>query len=184
MRVASSQTAPPAVLPNLVPSLLVMSGKVQPQAVVSWPSFFADEIGAGGEVAPLVGAADLEFAAEGLAEVQEVIGLQELVAELGIADAGVAFHAGLHGVLCEHDVEGKIFSDFAEEIEEAEGGDPVGVVDQAGRIGGGGEVEEAGELGLDAGDVVGELFAVRRSCARRSDRRGRRPCRWRRRRAR
>jgi len=52
-----------------------------------------------------------------------------------------------------------MFSDVAKEIEEAERGDPVGIVNEAGGIGGRIEVEKTGELGLDAGDVVRELFS-------------------------
>jgi hypothetical protein len=58
------------------------------------PDFFADEVGAGGDVAPLLGAADLEFAVEDLAEVAKIVGLKQLVAELGETNAGFAAEAG------------------------------------------------------------------------------------------
>jgi len=121
--------------------------------------FLAAEVDTGGDVAPLVGGAGLQFAAEFPAEVAEVVGLEELVAELGVADAGFAFHAGADGLLADHDVDGEVLSHLAQEVEVGHGGDPVGVVDEAGRVGGGIEVEEAGELVADAGDVVFDLFA-------------------------
>src|SRR5690606_20886118 len=96
---------------------------------------------------------------ERLTQVQEVVGLQQLVAELGVADAAVALHAGLHGGLGDHAADRQRCSDVAEKIEEADRRDPVGVVHEAGGVGGDLEVEQAGQLRLDAGDVVGELFA-------------------------
>jgi acyl-coenzyme A thioesterase PaaI-like protein len=52
-----------------------------------------------------------------------------------------------------------MFADVAEEIEEADGGSPVGVVDDAGRVAGRTKVEQALELGLNAREIVGELLA-------------------------
>ena len=120
--------------------------------------FFADEVGAGGDVAPLIGAADLELAVVGFAQVVEIVGLEQHVAELGVADAGVAFHAGANAVLRHHDVDGKIFPDVAQEIEVADAGGPIGVVDEARGIRGRREIEQARKLGGDAADVVRELL--------------------------
>ena len=91
-------------------------------------------------------------------EVVEVVGLEEHVAELGVADADLAvFHACAHGFFCDHLIDGEVFADVAEEVEEADGAEPVGVVDEACGVGGGVEVEESGELGSDGGDVGGDL---------------------------
>lgn len=127
------------------------------EAVGGDAEFFADELGAGGDIAPLVGAADLELAVVGLAEVAKIVGLKELVTELGVADTALAFHAGLDRVFGEHDVEGEKFSDVAQEIEEAERGGPIGIIHEAGGVTGGVEIQEARELAADGDDVVGEL---------------------------
>lgn len=47
-----------------------------------------DELGARGDVAPLVGPAELGDAAVVEMEVEEVVGLEELVGELGEGDGG------------------------------------------------------------------------------------------------
>ena len=53
----------------------------------------ADEVDAGGDVAPLVGAAELQRAAVPLVQLEEVVRLQQLVAELGEADAASSSRA-------------------------------------------------------------------------------------------
>ena len=80
-----ARRAPPAVLPNLAPSALVSSGQVRPWAAP--PSGAADEVDAGGDVAPLVGAAHLQLDVVVLVQPPEVVGLEQHVAELGVGDA-------------------------------------------------------------------------------------------------
>jgi hypothetical protein len=66
----------------------------------------ADEVGAGGNVAPLVVAAHLERDGVVVVEVEEVVGLEDHVAELGVADALVAVvEAVAHRVLLHHGVD-------------------------------------------------------------------------------
>ena len=122
--------------------------------------FLADEVSTGGDVAPLVRTADLELAFVLWFDVQviEIVSLQELVAEFGVADPGAAFHARADAVLGDHDVDRKIFSDVAQKIEVADAAGPVGVVDEASGIGRRAEVEQARELVGDRADVVLELF--------------------------
>ena len=85
--------------------------------------------------------------------------MNQLVAKFGKTDAGLAAEAGFYAVLGDHAAEGEMFADVTEEIEEADGGGPVGVVDDAGWVAAGAEVEEALELGLNAREIVGELLA-------------------------
>lgn len=128
------------------------------QAPCAAVEFFANEVHACGDVAPLVAAADLEFAAVDAGEVVEVVGLEEHVAEFRVADANLAvFHACADGFFGDHLIDGEVLADVAEEVEEADGAEPVGVVDEASGVGGGVEVEEACELGSDGGDVGGDL---------------------------
>ena len=125
--------------------------------------YAADELGAGGNVAPLVGTAHLQLAALGAVEDEEVVALQQLVAELGERDAGL--HAFLHAVLGHHVVDGDVLAHVADEIEEEVVLHPVVVVEYLGTVDGVVEVEEARKLPLDAVDVVlylvgGEQFAL------------------------
>ena len=59
----------------------------------------ADELGAAGEVAPLIRAAGLQDAAVVAEQLQVVHALQDLVAEFRVADAFVGTQAGGDGVL-------------------------------------------------------------------------------------
>ena len=60
----------------------------------------ADELDAHGDVAPLVAAADLQVAAVVEVQAQEVVGLEQHVAELGVGDPLVrALEAGLDRLL-------------------------------------------------------------------------------------
>ena len=129
------------------------------QAPRRHPQLLADQVGARRDVAPLVGAADLELAAAGPAQVVEVMGLEHHVAELRVADAALALHPGAHALLGHHHVHGKVLSDVAQEIEVAHAGRPRGVVHHPRGIGLGVEVEDPGELRLDAGEVPVELLA-------------------------
>ena len=60
----------------------------------------ADEVGAAGEVAPLVRAAGLQHAAVVAEQLQVVHALQDLVAELRVADALVGVQAGWRRCPC------------------------------------------------------------------------------------
>ena len=81
----SSHSAPPSVLPYLVPSALVISGVAKRVGVAAVGA--PDQLDPAGEVAPLVGAAELQRDAVLAVEVEEVHRLQQHVAELGVADA-------------------------------------------------------------------------------------------------
>jgi hypothetical protein len=121
---------------------------------------FAAEVDSCGDIAPLIGAADLEFAVMVAAEDVEVEGLEQHVAELGVADTGFAvFHACADAFFGDHHIDGEVFAGIAEELEVADVTGPGGVIEELGGVGGGIEVEEFGELGFDALDIVIEDFA-------------------------
>ena len=119
----------------------------------------------------MVAAANLELAVVVAAEHVEIEGLEQHVAELGVADAGLAIlHARADALLGDHLVDGEMLADVAQEIEEADGRRPARVIQQAGGIGGGVEIEQAAELFLDLGDVgvehfLGEQLALLRLAA-------------------
>jgi hypothetical protein len=121
------------------------------------PTHPAAEVDAGGDVAELIGAADLELAPELVAEVGEVVRLHEHVAELGVAEPAFPFQARAHGLLREHHVDGEVLADVPKEFDVSHAAEPVSVVRQDGaaaRF----EVEEAADLLPDRCDVLGKLL--------------------------
>jgi len=87
----------------------------------------ADQIDPRGDVAPLVAPADLDGAPLLAEQVQEVVGLQQHVAEFGVGDSRV--ESGLHGLLLHHDVDREVLADVAQEVHQALLYQPVGVVE-------------------------------------------------------
>ena len=97
------------------------------------PTHAPAEIDAGRDVAPLIAAADLQLAIEFVVEVNEVVRLQQHVAEFGVAETRVSLHraeAAFDRVFGQHHVDGKVLADVAEEFEVAERADPIEVVDE------------------------------------------------------
>ena len=62
----------------------------------------AAEVDSRGDVPPLVAAADLQPAVEGVGEVHEIPGLEEHVAELGVGQPAIAFEPALHRIFGDH----------------------------------------------------------------------------------
>ncbi len=113
------------------------------------------ELDARDDVAPLVRSTHLQGAPVLTTQLHVVVGLEQHVAEFGVRDA-VALEPASDGVAREHDVDGEVLADIAEEVDDAEGGGPVGVVhdDRAGR--GIVEVDEPLELPTDAFGPLGD----------------------------
>ena len=120
---------PVSVLPNLVPSALVMSGVAS--AWTRRALRLAHQFGAGGEVAPLVGAARLQRAAVAAEQLEVVHALQHLVAELGVRDALVGVEAARDGVLGDHGAEPEVLAHVAQQLDRGHVLGPVEVVDHA-----------------------------------------------------
>src|SRR5699024_11402404 len=119
-----------------------------------------DQLHAGEQVAPLVVAAGLQGAAVAAVQLQEVHALQDLVAELGEADALVTGQAPGHGVLGEHGAQAEVFADLTQHVDCGEVFGPVEVVHQQGRVLPV-EVEELGNLGVQPARPVGhDLLGV------------------------
>ena len=80
----------------------------------------ADQVDAGGDVAPLVAAADLQRAAVPAVEVQEVVRLQQHVAELGEGDASLAVGAmrARTDSLASIWFDAEVLADVAQEVDE------------------------------------------------------------------
>jgi hypothetical protein len=140
-----------------LPSDRSMSGAVTPNA-----SAEASPPDPGHDVAVLVAPGDLERAVGGAAQVEEVVGLENHVAELGVADPLLAGMEALpHRVLLDHHVDGEVLADVAQHVDETKPVQPVQVVDQHRRVGPGlVEVEQALEDPALAGHVGLHLLAV------------------------
>src|SRR5881397_3207640 len=83
-----------------------------------------DEIDAGSDVPPLIAAAHLDGAALAPEQVQEIVRLEQHVAELGVRDARV--EPRLHRLLLEHHVHAEVLADVAQEVHEALLPEPFG----------------------------------------------------------
>ena len=114
----------------------------------------ADQIRAGQHVAPLIVAAHLQTAAVVLKELQEVVALHQHVVELQEGQA--ALQTLLVALGRQHAVDGKQRADIADEIDIAQAAQPVGVVDDQRLVVA--KLDKAGQLRLDAGDVVIDGF--------------------------
>ncbi|RPK41748.1 hypothetical protein EES40_20220 [Streptomyces sp. ADI93-02] len=87
-----------------------------------------DQVDPRREVAPLVAAALLEGAAVAPVQLQEVHALEELVAELRVADALLRLQPAGHRVLGEHLVDPEVLADVPEELDRGQARGPVQVV--------------------------------------------------------
>ena len=89
----------------------------------------------------------------------EVVGLEDLIAEFGVTDPTVSADPRFYRILREHRVDGKMLSDVAEEIEEAEWGGPICIINELGGVRRRFEIEEPRELLLNTVHIVSELLA-------------------------
>ena len=119
----------------------------------------ADEVGAGGDVAPLVGAAHLQGAAILLIKMVEVVALENLVGELREGH-GVRLRVQtlLDGILGQHGLHAEEGAHLAQEGKDGVVLVPIIVVHHDGRVGRAVEVEEAREVFLDALQILLELL--------------------------
>ena len=124
------------------------------EAVRGAAEFFAAKFDAGGDVAPLIAAADLQFALVVPAEHIKIECLEQHVTELGVADADLAvFHSGAHAFLLDHLIDGEMLADVAEEIEASHVFRPGSVIHEPRRVRFCVEIEQPTQLLLHAGDV-------------------------------
>jgi hypothetical protein len=93
----------------------------------------------------------------------EVVGLQDLVAELRVADPGVAVEAGRDRLLGQHPVDPEVLPQLAEEVDRRQRGGPVQVVDVDRRpqaLLGGRPVEEGRDPASDPVHPAGDRRGV------------------------
>ena len=116
------------------------------------------EIGTRRDVAPLVGAADFHLAAKGVVEMQEVVALEDLIAELCEGQRAVGrLETLLHALLREHLRHAEVDRDVTQELNRGGTLVPIVVVDEDRGIGTL-EVEHAGEILTDALLVLLDLL--------------------------
>ena len=84
-----------------------------------------DQVEARREVAPLIGSAELEHAVEIVVQVQVVVALEHLVAELGERDALLRIKAACHDVLGEHRAQTEVLAHVAQEVDDVHRRRPV-----------------------------------------------------------
>src|SRR5690606_17565193 len=109
----------------------------------------ADQVDAREQVAPLVVAAGLQRDPVPAVELVEVDALEDLVAELGEADALLRVEAARDRVLRQHRAQAVVLADVAQEVDRRQARDPVEVVDDARGVLPL-EVEEPRDLALEA----------------------------------
>jgi len=111
------------------------------------------QVNARGDVAPLIRSPGLQDTPVLAEQLQVVVGLQQLVAELGVADA-VLGQAGCHRFAIEHAVDTEVLAHIAQELQRIETLGPVVVVDHDSGVVSG-EVVEPLELAPDPRHPLG-----------------------------
>ena len=151
MRCGESQTVPDFGLAEL--GAVGLGDERVDDTVDRVAAHAADELHPGGDVAPLVAAAGLQLAAGDVVQVQEVVRLEQHVAELGEGNAVLALEARAHRILGDHVVDGEMLADIPQEIHQVERKQPIGIVHHPRRVGFDVEIKEMGQLGLDRLDI-------------------------------
>jgi hypothetical protein len=116
------------------------------------------QLDTGDDVAPLVGAAHLQFALKPPAQLEEIVGLQDRVVEFEKAERLVAFEPQPHAVLRQHAVDREIPADVAQKRDVAQFIEPIGIVDHDRVARAVAELQEFREDLADAGHVAGDLL--------------------------
>ena len=95
----------------------------------------AGQVDTGGDIAPLVGAADFQNRAVAFVQLGEVVTLQQGIGELGEGNAcAVAVDALFDGFFVQHGVDGEMLADVAQEVKAVHAAEPVGIVRHNGGI--------------------------------------------------
>ena len=87
-----------------------------------------DQVDAAHHVAPLIVTAGLERAAVAAVELEEVVGLEHLVGELGVGDALVRGNTASDDVLVEHGAHAEVLADSAQQVDSAHLLGPIQVI--------------------------------------------------------
>ena len=134
----------------------------QGEAVHGGVELASTQLDTGGDVAPLIAAADLQLAIVRFLKMIKIEGLQEHVGKLGVADAHLAIlHAGAYAFLGHHAVDGEVLANVAQEIEIGNTCRPVGVIQQLSGVSGGFKIQQLGQLLLHRRNVLLKRFACK-----------------------
>ena len=134
----------------------------QGEAVHGGVELASTQLDTGGDVAPLIAAADLQLAIVRFLQMIKIEGLQEHVGKLGVADAHLAIlHAGAYAFLGHHAVDGEVLANVAQEVEIGNTCRPVGVIQQLSGVSGGFKIQQLGQLLLHRRNVLLERFACK-----------------------
>src|SRR5438093_177434 len=116
----------------------------------------ANQLDAGGDVAPLVTAAELDRAVVQQHQRHEVVGLQHLIAEFGVGDAGS--HSRPHRLAGQHRAQREVLADVAQEADDVELRQPRIIVGEDRGVRTSVEVEERSYLLLEPLGPLGDLL--------------------------
>jgi hypothetical protein len=117
----------------------------------------ADQIDAGDDVAPLIGAAELQSHVMLAVQLQKIVALQQRIGEFEKCQPLLAFQPRAHGIEGQHAADREMRTDFAQKFDEAEFIQPIRVVDQDGIARAVAEAQKRRDVGADAGQVGGDL---------------------------
>ena len=117
----------------------------------------AKQVDAAENIAPLVASTGLKPAFVYLVQPQEIVGLQQLVAELGERNSAVPTEPALHGLAAHHRVDRKVLADIAQKIQQVGLAQPVGIVDHPGRVRTRLEIEKRLQLKANRLDILVDL---------------------------
>ncbi len=137
------------------------------------------QVDTGGDVTPLVGAADLQLDAMHTVQAGEVVALQQVIGEFGEGDADiVAIQALLNRFLVNHLVNGEVLTDVAQEGQHIHAAKPVVVIGGDGAVSPTIEIQERCDLVADLLDpTLYRLFRIQLTLARLETRVADQPCR-------
>ena len=128
-------------------------------AVRLLPPHATDQVDTHGDVPPLVAAAHLESTSVALIQLNEVVCLEESVAELRVGDPGLfVLNPPPHGLLLQERVHGEVLANVTQEVDHGDLAEPVQIVDRSSRVGGAFEIEKVLQLPTGRRNVIGRLL--------------------------
>ena len=130
------------------------------QAEQRFPRRPPPEFHPGDDIAPLVGPADLQLAAEPARQLDKIVGLQDRIVEFQKAERLVALEPKPDAVLGQHPVDREMPPDIAQQGDVTQLVEPVGIVDHHGVAGAIAEMQELCEDRADARHVAGDLGII------------------------
>ena len=129
-------------------------------------TYLVDQVKTGREVAPLVGSAKLQHALVFVEQMQEVVALQHLIAELGEGNALFRIQSTGDGVFGKHGAQTEVLADVTQEVDDVHGGSPIVIGHETNRVAAF-HFENAADLRLQTlGPTSHDILRIQRAFAR------------------